>query len=409
MKNVAFNLYLLFIASWFLRLPARVLLLGDIRFDLILIGIISILIFLNGHKFTGKKFSNISGILIILSIYIIISLPLVEWPGSVLNTGIPNFIKAIVFYFFTIHLIDTEKKLKTLLLTFLACQSVRILEPLYLHITTGYWGSQASMANWEFMNRLAGAPYDVVNPNGLAFIIVTVIPFFHYLSSNSFTNKLIYLSTLPFFLYALVLTGSRSGFIALIIILMGIIIKSQKKLLLTFIIMISAIIVFANLTPEQKDRYISIYDKNSQNYGTTQGRKEGVIKDFKVALDRPLVGHGLGTSAEATYHATGYGIISHNLYTEIMLELGIIGLMIFIFFIKAIIVNFHKSLKFFKKNMNRDSYLLNITHAMQVWLLMNIIFSFASYGLSGYQWYFFGGLSLVIRRLSENTSIQDFA
>ena len=30
------------------------------------------------------------------------------------------------------------------------------------------------------MERLSGAPYDIVNPNGLAFIIVSVLPFYYY-------------------------------------------------------------------------------------------------------------------------------------------------------------------------------------------------------------------------------------
>ena len=36
--------------------------------------------------------------------------------------------------------------------------------------------------------------------------------------------------------------------------------------------------------------------------------------------------------------------------------------------------------------------------AMEVWLLMNLLFSWASYGLSSYEWYLFGGLSVVFRR-----------
>ncbi len=32
---------------------------------------------------------------------------------------------------------------------------------------------------------------------------------------------------------------------------------------------------------------------------------------------------------------------------------------------------------------------------------MNVVFSFASYGLSSYEWYLFGGLSVVLQRLAE--------
>jgi hypothetical protein len=38
---------------------------------------------------------------------------------------------------------------------------------------------------------------------------------------------------------------------------------------------------------------------------------------------------------------------------------------------------------------------------MEVWLAMNVVFSLVSYGLSSYEWYLFGGLSVVLRRLTE--------
>jgi hypothetical protein len=36
---------------------------------------------------------------------------------------------------------------------------------------------------------------------------------------------------------------------------------------------------------------------------------------------------------------------------------------------------------------------------MQVWLVMNLVESFASYGLSSYEWYLFAGLSIVMQRI----------
>jgi hypothetical protein len=43
---------------------------------------------------------------------------------------------------------------------------------------------------------------------------------------------------------------------------------------------------------------------------------------------------------------------------------------------------------------------------MQVWLAMNIVFSFASYGLSSYEWYLFGGLSVVLQQLASKDLVK---
>src|SRR5262249_35292679 len=124
--------------------------------------------------------------LLILLVYSILTVPFVEWPGSVIKVGLPNFIKAIVFYYFTIAFVKTERDLKLLIVVFLAGQVFRVLEPLYLNVTQGYFGSQASMAGGtESLDRLSGGPYDVVNPNGLAFIICTALSLLYFLMSRS--------------------------------------------------------------------------------------------------------------------------------------------------------------------------------------------------------------------------------
>lgn len=123
--------------------------------------------------------------LTILIIYAILTIPFVQWPGSVIKYGIEGFIKAVVFYYFTVTFVNSEKKLKLLVFVFIACQTFRIVKPLYLHVAEGYWGSAASMAGWERLDRLSGAPHDIVNPNGLAFIIVSVIPFYYFLTQVS--------------------------------------------------------------------------------------------------------------------------------------------------------------------------------------------------------------------------------
>lgn len=401
-KQLGYRLYLLFTISYFLHLPARIPLLAVVRFDLVLIAILFGLNFLGKEDKGGRSSSQTNKILIILFIYICISLPFVQWPGSVLNTGIPNLIKAVVFYYYTVSFINTERRLKVYAAVFIACQSFRILEPLYLHQAEGYWGSATHLGGAEMMDRLSGSPYDIINPNGLAFVITSVLPFFHYLSMGaSFTYKFLYFAALPLFIYTLILTASRTGFLALAVILAGIVYNSRKKGLLLIVIGVSAVVVLSSLSDLQKERYLSIGQSNVRGAETAKGRIDGVMDNFQVALNRPVFGHGLGTSSEANYNTVGVGLVAHNLFAELMQELGAIGSVIFLFFIGSIISNFRISRKKVYENQRRNNYLINITGAMGVWLLMNIFFSLASYGLSSYEWYLFGGLSVVVRKLSE--------
>jgi len=156
-------------------------------------------------------------------VYVFLTLPLVEWPGSVLHTNSLIYLKVLMFFYFSAMTLTTEKRLMTFVGVLLMCQIFRVLEPVYLNATDGYWGSSTHLGGGESMLRLAGSPYDTINPNGLAFVIVSVFPFMHYLSiSGGIRIRLLSLVLAPILFYALILTASRTGFLAVIVILIGI-------------------------------------------------------------------------------------------------------------------------------------------------------------------------------------------
>jgi putative inorganic carbon (hco3(-)) transporter len=405
MRNIPLKIYLLFVASWFLHLPSRVPFLGTMRFDFVLIGILCVFAVLGRDK-NRPPASHTDKLLLVLIAYSVLTLPFVEWPGSVLRFGLPNFIKAIVFYYFTISFVKTERDVKSFMLVFLACQSWRVLEPLYLHITEGYWGDKASMMGGsEILDRLSSAPHDVVNPNGLASVICTIFPFIYYLAALSWKHRLAFAVLTPPLLYALALTGSRSGVVGLGIIFAGILMKSRNRIVLGVIGLVVVVIGYGALAPDMKDRYLSIFGEGEKNRATFEGRLQGIKGDIDVVLQRPIFGYGLGTSREANANIRGNDQLSHNLYTEVGQELGLVGLFIFLLFIGSITINFIKASKMYPVQ-EKVVFSKRVVYAMQVWLLMNIISSFASYGLSSYEWYLFGGLSVVMRTLSEVESAE---
>jgi len=392
------SLYLVFVASWFLHLAQRIPVLGTIRFDLLLCIVLAGLA-VASRSHDRAPATETDKLLRTLILYVLVTLPFVEWPGSVIRSGIPEFVKAVVFYYFTVLFVRSEKDLKQLLLVFLACQTFRVLEPLYLHLTQGYWGSAASMSNWEFMNRLSGSPDDVINPNGLAAVVCTVVLFLYFLARTSRLATFAFWCLAPACLYALALTGSRSGFLTMAMIFVGILVKSDKRVLVGTAGVLIAIVGFRFLSADQQDRYLSTFGLGERNRATAEQRVDSIEADFEVALRKPIVGHGLGTSKEANAnYGTSYAL-SHNLYVEVLQELGFVGLAIFLLFLKSI---FAASLEVKRAYAGAASgrFLPCLIDALQVWLWANLIFSFASYGLTMYDWYLQGGLLVVVRRLA---------
>lgn len=400
-KNSGLNLYLLFVISWFLHLGTRLPALGLVRFDLLLICILSSLA-LSSKRDSGARRTETDKLLRTLIVYSVLTIPFVEWPGSVIRTGIPDFIKGVVFYYFTIAFVRTERDLKKFVFVFVACQLWRILEPLYLHITEDYWGSFASMADWESMDRLSGAPSDTVNPNGLAFIICTVLPFLYLIAGLSWKGRLAFALFTPACIYTLTLTGSRSGILGLVIVFLGILKKSERRVIWALSGVLLVVVGFPLLSPSIQDRYLSIIGKGNKNAATAEGRVTGVQENFVVALHRPLFGHGLGTSREVNANFGDNDKPAHNLYAEVAQELGFIGLVIFIRFLKSIFAGFAEC-KRTNDGQDTSAFLQRLVDTLQVFLIMNFLFSFASYGLSSYEWYLLGGFSVIMQRLAVGT------
>jgi len=157
---------------------------------------------------------------------------------------------------------------------------------------------------------------------------------------------------------------------------------------------------FPLLSVDMQDRYLSIIGQGEKNAETAEGRLTGVVANFVVALHKPIFGHGLGTSREANANYTeNDDQPAHNLYAEIAQELGFVGLAIYLMFLKSIYVGFNNC-KHADDQQNVSVFLRRMVDCMQVLLIMNFLFSFASYGLSSYEWYFLGGISVVLQRLA---------
>jgi len=390
--------------------------LGVIRFDLVLSGAILFFALLFRKEYIGEKgnISIITKAILILIGYIIISVPFVRWPGSVIRFGLNDYLKVIIFYFFTIWYIDSEKKLKQLILIFILCQSFRIFEPVFLHVTEGYWGSGAASVTGDsqtFLNRLSGAPHDIVNPNQLAWVIVTTMIFLYYLlMSSGNILKIVFLLSFPIFLYALVLTGSRSGFLSLIVTIICIVLMRPNKLkgiiIGALIIVLIGSLTIPHIGKQFQDRYMSIFDSNRPGHDTVIRRIAALKKTLSTVLDAPIFGHGLRTSLETNYEIIGgRAQLSHNLYIEILQELGVIGFIIFFMYVKRII----ETLMLTKRNLLAQSsgcsWLIGLMTSIQVWIIMDLFYSFSCFGLSSWEWYFFGGVSAVMYKLSQEPDL----
>jgi hypothetical protein len=389
-STFTFFMFLMYQLFLFLNIPARFSGIGVLRPTVLLFLIISLLLVAQrdkiAHKFDQPIFKTFSAFLIML----VLTLPFVSYPGSVIKMNLQIFIKAIVFLYFCALILDSEKRLKISLFVFVACQVFRVLEPLFLNITTGYWGSSTYMGGGEFANRLSGAPEDVINPNELGFVIVTAIPFLHYfLLPRGWISKLLYFGLLALLLYALILTMSRGAFLALIVVGWFVFKDSKRKILLICFGVVGVMAALSVMNDTQRERYLSLFSSDTKQSASAEGRINGIIKEFELGLKRPIFGFGLGTTPEAKYHNFGRKQASHTMYGELLIEVGIVGMYFFIRFIIAIRRQLTAAMVSAE---NCSDFYKSLFKICNVIFWMFAVYSINYWGLSQYYWYNLAGI-----------------
>jgi len=395
---MSFYILILFTISYFLHLTSRIPALGSLRFDMILYAILLFFSILSStNKVTSSKIKiPATTQLRFFVLFVILTIPLAKWPGSIIRTNLINFIKVVVFYYYSVSLINTRKQLMIFLFVFVLCQIFRGLEPAYLHLTQGYWGSVAFSTvggGLYSLDRLSGAPHDIVNPNQLAWVINTSIPFIYFLGVNSKKKTLKYPSIviLITLIYPLVLTGSRSGLISMLLIVIIISFGQQKNIFkglifATTLSMITGIIILSS-QPSLIERYRSIYDSSAIGADTAHGRITGLIEEFSSINNRYLfTGHGVGTSLEVNQYYFGSNQPAHNLYIEVLQELGLIGLILFLYYIRSLFIEVNYIIK------SQDDFLSKIGKSCKTWMIMDLIYSFSCFGVNSWEWYLIGGI-----------------
>lgn len=409
-SNLLYGVFIYFTIDFFIHFSARNSAYAALRPSILLTLLITVLLFWQREKFKGYSKNPEFRAIIILIVYIVVSVPFVTWPGSVLKNNLPDFVKAISFFFFTAFILDSDKRLRIFLAVFISCQVFRVIEPLYLHIAYGYWGSFTYVGRGEFAGRLSGAPADIINPNELGFVIATVVPYIYYLlwCGRSKAGKLLFLMLFPILIYALVLTLSRGSLVALCVIGWMIFKQSEHKFRLIIFTAIIAAVTWSNMTPFQKERYLSLVESDTSQSATAQGRISGMKEEFMLGLHRPIFGHGLGTTNEVKAHIVGKSRAAHNLYAELMMEIGLIGLFIFLKYMHSIYLAVKRNNKIMKTYVKdrQDEFPYRLNQALIAVFWMYVVFSMAYWGLSVYYWYLFGGLTFAFTRIYFSNDTQ---
>lgn len=312
--------------------------LGALRPALVCGSIGLLVILINGRLAELLKHTA-SRALIALTAWWIVCVPFSVWPGGAIKTLINQWYISALTFFIVSGLLKSGRQ--CLRIAYLIGFSGIILSVATLKI--GYISSEGRLG-------LPATRYG--NPNDLGLVLLTTLPFLGLMifrHGNIFRRTIALAGVLPILL-AISKTGSRSAVIgaaaALIVLLAHLTMANRVKLILALIAVTALLVPFV---PEHlRERYATILDEqvesDSQNAVLVRSSIESsasrmmLLKDsITVTFKYPIFGVGTGMFpvaqdqlARARGERMGNWHVTHNTYTEVSSESGIIGLTIYL-------------------------------------------------------------------------------
>jgi O-antigen ligase len=307
-----------------------------------------------------------------------------------------RYLTLLFFYLLLVTMIHEEDGLKQIGQAFLVIMSIYMMHSLweYLH---GRFTYRMSIV------RLVGVDITDSDPNSFAATLVyalTLVPAMWFASvSWRWRGFLIFYGVLT--AGCIALTGSRAGFVSLVLWSGLCILRSRWRVGLCALAVASAPVLWCALPPSLQNRFETIIHPevgplNAQV--SAEGRLEGFWLGIQLWEQNPLTGCGPGAWRPATRRP----IESHNLYGQVMGEMGTLGVLAFAAVVLAFWSNIRRVRRAYRDNPGWErGFLYHLSGCLGMALFMLLLNGNFGHNLYRYTWIWFGAFAIIARHCVE--------
>jgi len=316
--TLAYRTLLVFSFLYFARPDDVIPGLGFIPMQKILGGVALLALLFGVNARRGlKKWPPELKLLVALFFWQCLTIPFAWWRMGAFTWVFTKCSKAVIVAFLVSLVVGSVRQLKQLMFI----QAAAVATMTFFSVVV-YRGGR--------MGGVLGGVFD--NPNDLAMNIALNWPLclMFLLSSKNLFKKLLWAAGMLVMVRGLMLTYSRSGFLALAVALLFSLwefgIRGKRHYLLAVAMFCG--IAFLLVRPKNYgDRLQSMVSDDVSAYGDAkQAREELLNRSISITLTHPLLGIGPGNfqGYSGSWHVT------HNTYTELSAESGIPSMILFI-------------------------------------------------------------------------------
>ena len=257
----------------------------------------------------------------------ILTIPFSYWPGGSVDTVTGVLLKSLVLFWLIPNVVGTVARLRQFAWG-LTLVSVPIAAVALANYRSGvFLGSS---------ERIVGYDSSLANdPNDLALTLNVILPF--ALGLVRMTRRPLVraalLGIVALDIAAVVLTFSRGGFLALLVMLGITVLRllSSAKRAWGIACLAALILCLPLVPPSYWDRLATVSDINSDPTGSAQARWARMVGALQFVLYHPVIGAGVGAGALALNEQVGFTWQEvHNTYLQWAVDLGLPGLILYL-------------------------------------------------------------------------------
>jgi O-antigen ligase/polysaccharide polymerase Wzy-like membrane protein len=312
-----------------------------------------------------------------------------------------EFAKIFAFFIMVVTLLDSKQDIRIFLWMFGIATCMLSYDAIYNYFTG------------TVIERIGDVGTDYAVTSGgmgsghvaLANITLQAMPFLWYLGvmNKNVPLKLGGAILFSISLYAVIVSGSRGGFVGLLSLLVCLSVFSRRKILMA-LLGVGLLFSMPFIAGSKYIEYMeTVKDFGSSSAGlSSSSRISGLRNGIEMMIRRPVLGVGPGCYPIARKAWFGWGLWAHNLYGELMGDLGAIGTAAWFMFIYS----YWKPSWRFIKQTGVDPDDQNLFTAVLVATIVRLVIGMGSHSVYIFFWYMIAAVVAVDLRIFKNKSIE---
>lgn len=376
--------------------------LGKIRFELVaaIMVFAAIAIHIDKWRNLSPTRNKINLFFYLLFLVGMLSVPQAVDVQESWQLGGYNLLKMALFYIMIVTSVDDVHDLKKLVWAFILITLWISYEPIF-NFFTGKVEEQTYGAIAYGTVGVATGHVALANTLSQA----AAIPIFLAMVYKNKMVKFILIAISIVLVMGVILTKSRGGFIGLLTIgILTVVFSNNRKKAFVYFLLITLLVL--PLVNKQYVERISTITQGVNASRSASDRFLGLVNGIDMFVKRPILGVGIGCYAKARWYYFGYYFFSHNLYGELLGELGMASIIWFLF-----IYFVYKEVNFIRKNAVLDEdndlgfYFKALASGIIISLTVRLVLGNFSHCAFIWFWFFMAAVGSRLRDLALENSV----